>query len=81
MLAAAVLLSELSSGDVLTMHFSYKVRLLLFQVLGSLFYAYYIFVRLCIPQFRNSSQETFNLRGLVLCIFNSILPGKMWVHE
>lgn len=81
MLAAAVLLSELSSGDVLTMHFSYKVRLLLFQVLGSLFYAYYIFVRLCIPQFRNSSQETFNLRGLVLCIFNSILPGKTWVHE
>ncbi|NWH49479.1 SOAT1 acyltransferase, partial [Fregata magnificens] len=49
----------------------------LFQVLGSLFYAYYIFVRLCIPQFRNSSQETFNLRGLVLCIFNSILPGVL----
>lgn len=47
------------------------------QVLGSLFYAYYIFVRLCIPQFRNSSQETFNLRGLVLCIFNSILPGVL----
>ncbi|NXX67901.1 SOAT1 acyltransferase, partial [Spizella passerina] len=49
----------------------------LFQVLGSLFYAYYIFVRLCIPLFRNSSQETFNLRGLVLCIFNSILPGVL----
>ncbi|OXB53311.1 hypothetical protein ASZ78_014788, partial [Callipepla squamata] len=47
------------------------------QVLGSLFYAYYIFVRLCIPQFRNSSQEAFNLRGLVLCIFNSILPGVL----
>lgn len=53
----------------------------LFQVLGSLFYAYYIFVRLCIPQFRNSSQETFSLRGLVLCIFNSILPGKTRIHE
>uniref|UniRef100_A0A8C3K821 O-acyltransferase n=2 Tax=Neoaves TaxID=3078114 RepID=A0A8C3K821_9CHAR len=47
------------------------------QVLGSLFYAYYIFVRLCIPLFHNSSQETFNLRGLVLCIFNSILPGVL----
>lgn len=82
MLAAADVLSELSSGNVLTVHFAYKVRLLfLFQVLGSLFYAYYIFVRLCIPQFRNSSQETFNLRGLVLCIFNSILPGKTWVRE
>ncbi|KYO24289.1 sterol O-acyltransferase 1 [Alligator mississippiensis] len=45
------------------------------QVLGSLFYSYYIFVRLCIPQFRNISQEPFNLRALVLCIFNSILPG------
>ncbi|NXU58826.1 SOAT1 acyltransferase, partial [Turnix velox] len=47
------------------------------QVLGSLFYAYYIFVRLCIPLFQNSSQETLNLRGLVLCIFNSILPGVL----
>ncbi|XP_068807903.1 sterol O-acyltransferase 1 isoform X3 [Struthio camelus] len=51
------------------------------QVLGSLFYAYYIFVRLCIPQFRNSSQETFNLRGLVLCIFNSILPDRMFYKD
>uniref|UniRef100_A0A452IK03 Sterol O-acyltransferase 1 n=1 Tax=Gopherus agassizii TaxID=38772 RepID=A0A452IK03_9SAUR len=47
------------------------------QVIGSLFYAYYIFVRLCIPPFRNISQEPFNLRGLVLCIFNSILPGVL----
>ncbi|NWU99718.1 SOAT1 acyltransferase, partial [Upupa epops] len=47
------------------------------QVLGSLFYAYYIFVRLCIPQFHNSGQESFHLRGLVLCIFNSILPGVL----
>uniref|UniRef100_A0A6J0TGT9 O-acyltransferase n=1 Tax=Pogona vitticeps TaxID=103695 RepID=A0A6J0TGT9_9SAUR len=47
------------------------------QVLGSLFYAYYIFVRLCIPIYRNYSQENFNLRGLVLCIFNSILPGVL----
>lgn len=55
--------------------------LFLFQVLGSLFYAYYIFVRLCIPQFLNSGQETFNLRGLVLRIFNSILPGKTQIYE
>ncbi|XP_053247261.1 sterol O-acyltransferase 1-like [Podarcis raffonei] len=46
------------------------------QVLGSLFYTYYIFVRLCIPTFRNY-KENLNVRGLVLCIFNSILPGVL----
>ncbi|XP_062990254.1 sterol O-acyltransferase 1 [Elgaria multicarinata webbii] len=47
------------------------------QILGSLFYAYYILVRLCIPTYRNYSREHFNIRGLVLCIFNSILPGVL----
>ncbi|XP_043941181.1 sterol O-acyltransferase 1 isoform X2 [Protopterus annectens] len=47
------------------------------QVLGCLFYVYYIFVRLCIPFFRNMSQEQFSARVLVLCIFNSILPGVL----
>uniref|UniRef100_A0A8D0EEM9 O-acyltransferase n=1 Tax=Salvator merianae TaxID=96440 RepID=A0A8D0EEM9_SALMN len=47
------------------------------QVLGSLFYMYYIFVRLLIPTYRHYSREQFNVRGLVLCIFNSILPGVL----
>lgn len=47
------------------------------QVLGCLFYAYYIFMRLCIPLFRNISREPFSLKVLVLCIFNSILPGVL----
>ncbi|MEE6495778.1 hypothetical protein FKM82_002146 [Ascaphus truei] len=47
------------------------------QVLGCLFYVYYVFVRLCIPLFRNVSKEPFSLRVLVLCIFNSILPGVL----
>ncbi|XP_061490210.1 sterol O-acyltransferase 1 isoform X2 [Rhineura floridana] len=47
------------------------------QVLGSLFYIYYIFSRLCIPMYRNFSREHFSVRGLVLCIFNSILPGVL----
>ncbi|XP_029473973.1 sterol O-acyltransferase 1 isoform X2 [Rhinatrema bivittatum] len=47
------------------------------QVLSCLFYAYYVLVRLCIPLFHNISQEPFNLRVLVLCIFNSILPGVL----
>ncbi|KAM4641174.1 sterol O-acyltransferase 1 [Discoglossus pictus] len=47
------------------------------QVLGCLFYVYYVFVRLCTPLFRNIGQEPFSLRVLVLCIFNSILPGVL----
>lgn len=47
------------------------------QVLGCLFYAYYVFVRLCIPLFRNISLEPFRLRVMVLCVFNSILPGVL----
>ncbi|XP_066453489.1 sterol O-acyltransferase 1 [Eleutherodactylus coqui] len=47
------------------------------QVLGCLFYAYYVFVRLCIPLFRNISLEPFSLRVMVLCVFNSILPGVL----
>ncbi|XP_060738100.1 sterol O-acyltransferase 1 [Tachysurus vachellii] len=47
------------------------------QVLGCLFYAYYVFVRLCIPQFHSVNMQLFNLRVMVLCIFNSILPGAL----
>ncbi|KAG7487799.1 hypothetical protein MATL_G00027320 [Megalops atlanticus] len=47
------------------------------QVLGCLFYAYYVFVRLCIPQFRSISLQLFDLRVMVLCVFNSILPGVL----
>ncbi|KAK3565653.1 hypothetical protein QTP86_013462 [Hemibagrus guttatus] len=51
--------------------------LILEQVLGCLFYAYYVLVRLCIPQFRSVSMQLFNLRVMVLCVFNSILPGAL----
>lgn len=47
------------------------------QVFGCLFYVYYIFERLCAPLFRNIKQEPFSARVLVLCIFNSILPGVL----
>uniref|UniRef100_A0A7N5ZRW9 O-acyltransferase n=1 Tax=Anabas testudineus TaxID=64144 RepID=A0A7N5ZRW9_ANATE len=46
-------------------------------VLGCLFYAYYVFVRLCIPQFRSISLQLFDLKAMVLCVFNSILPGVL----
>lgn len=47
------------------------------QVLGCLFYAYYVFVRLCIPQFRSIRLQLFDLKAMVLGVFNSILPGKI----
>ncbi|KAL1022443.1 hypothetical protein UPYG_G00027680 [Umbra pygmaea] len=47
------------------------------QVLGCLFYAYYVFVRLCIPQFHSIRLQLFDLRAMVLCVFNSILPGVL----
>uniref|UniRef100_A0A667IGK2 O-acyltransferase n=1 Tax=Lynx canadensis TaxID=61383 RepID=A0A667IGK2_LYNCA len=47
------------------------------QVFGCLFYMYYIFERLCTPLFRNIKQEPFSARVLVLCVFNSILPGVL----
>ncbi|XP_010991206.1 sterol O-acyltransferase 1 [Camelus dromedarius] len=47
------------------------------QFLGCLFYVYYIFKRLCGPLFRNIKEEPFSARVLVLCVFNSILPGVL----
>ncbi|CAO2637337.1 Sterol O-acyltransferase 1 [Lemmus lemmus] len=53
------------------------VFFVVFQVFGCLFYVYYIFERLCAPLFRNIKQEPFSARVLVLCVFNSILPGVL----
>nr|XP_012628032.1 sterol O-acyltransferase 1 isoform X2 [Microcebus murinus] len=47
------------------------------QVFGCFCYVYYIFERLCAPLFRNIKQEPFSARVLVLCVFNSILPGVL----
>lgn len=51
------------------------------QVFGCLFYVYYIFERLCAPLFRNIKQEPFSARVLVLCVFNSILPGNLGARQ
>ncbi|XP_077391367.1 sterol O-acyltransferase 1 [Festucalex cinctus] len=51
----------------------------LLQVLGCLCYTYYVFVRLCIPQFRSISLQFFDLRAMVLGVFNSILPGVLFL--
>lgn len=55
----------------------YHLPSFMFQVFGCLFYVYYVFERLCAPLFRNIKQEPFSARVLVLCVFNSILPGVL----
>ncbi|XP_022531351.2 sterol O-acyltransferase 2 [Astyanax mexicanus] len=47
------------------------------KILGSLFYLYFILVRLCIPVFMNESNRPFSTRTLVLAIFHSTLPGML----
>uniref|UniRef100_A0A8C2VWN1 Sterol O-acyltransferase 1 n=1 Tax=Chinchilla lanigera TaxID=34839 RepID=A0A8C2VWN1_CHILA len=59
-----------------TIRWSYVV-LQFAQVFGCIFYLYYIFERLCVPLFGTIKQEPFSARVLVLCVFNSILPGVL----
>ncbi|XP_067370584.1 sterol O-acyltransferase 1 isoform X1 [Channa argus] len=47
------------------------------QVLGCLFFLYYMFVRLCVPRFHGISLQLSDLKAFVLCVFNSILPGVL----
>ncbi|XP_062853542.1 sterol O-acyltransferase 2 [Trichomycterus rosablanca] len=47
------------------------------KVLASLFYLYFILVRLCIPVFMNKSNQPFSRRTLVLAVFHSTLPGML----
>ncbi|KAG7259544.1 hypothetical protein CRUP_005539, partial [Coryphaenoides rupestris] len=46
------------------------------MILGSLFYSYFILVRLCVPVFRNQGHQPFSTRTLVLALFHSTLPGR-----
>ncbi|XP_033857516.3 sterol O-acyltransferase 2 isoform X1 [Acipenser ruthenus] len=45
------------------------------QILGCLFYGYFILVRLCIPVFTNMSKEPFSTKTMVLTLFHATLPG------
>ncbi|XP_072540869.1 sterol O-acyltransferase 2 [Salminus brasiliensis] len=47
------------------------------KILASLFYLYFILVRLCIPVLMNKSNRPFSTRTLVLAIFHSTLPGML----
>uniref|UniRef100_A0A4W6EE00 O-acyltransferase n=1 Tax=Lates calcarifer TaxID=8187 RepID=A0A4W6EE00_LATCA len=47
------------------------------EILGCLFYGYFILVRLCVPVFRPETNQPFSKRTMVLAVFHSILPGIM----
>nr|XP_055068974.1 sterol O-acyltransferase 2 isoform X2 [Misgurnus anguillicaudatus] len=47
------------------------------KVLGSVFYLYFILVRLCIPVFMNKSSQAFSTRTLILALFHAAFPGML----
>uniref|UniRef100_A0A8C9TYS3 O-acyltransferase n=1 Tax=Scleropages formosus TaxID=113540 RepID=A0A8C9TYS3_SCLFO len=47
------------------------------KILGCLFYAYFVLVRLCIPALMNESIQPFSTRTLVLALFHATLPGML----
>ncbi|XP_077978090.1 sterol O-acyltransferase 1-like isoform X2 [Glandiceps talaboti] len=47
------------------------------QVIGCLFYTYYIFERFCMPVFQNFGKEVLSIRNLTLSVFGSMLPGTL----
>lgn len=56
----------------------FPFSLLLLQIFGCLFYAYFILVRLCVPVFRPESNQTFSTKSMVLAVFHYILPGNFY---
>ncbi|CAF3330719.1 unnamed protein product [Rotaria socialis] len=49
------------------------------QVIASVFYVYYVVVRFCIPTFESLNQEEITLSIFVSVIFNSIMPGSLFL--
>ncbi|KAK4016668.1 hypothetical protein OUZ56_031631 [Daphnia magna] len=47
------------------------------QVVGVLFYLYFIFVRFCVPVFRQIGHEPMSGKALVLAVFGCMLPGTL----
>ncbi|XP_063421344.1 sterol O-acyltransferase 1-like isoform X1 [Mytilus trossulus] len=47
------------------------------QVIGCLFFIYYIFMRFCVPYFHNFNQEHVTPELLVMTVFGCMLPGTL----
>lgn len=49
------------------------------QVLAAIFYVYYVVVRFCIPTFENLNQNQITLPIFTSVLFNSIMPGSLFL--
>ena len=49
------------------------------QVIGAIFYVYYVVVRFCVPTFANLNQNEITLPIFLSVLFNSIMPGSLFL--
>jgi sterol O-acyltransferase len=49
------------------------------QVFASILYVYYVVVRFCVPTFANLNQNQITLPIFVSVLFNSIMPGSLFL--
>jgi sterol O-acyltransferase len=49
------------------------------QVLAAIIYVYYIVVRFCVPTFANLNQNQITLPIFISVLFNSIMPGSLFL--
>jgi len=49
------------------------------QVFACMFYVYYIVVRFCIPTYANLNQNEITLPIFITVLFNSIMPGSLFL--
>lgn len=47
------------------------------QVVGCLFYTYFVFVRFCVPVFHKFGQEPMSSKNMVLSVFGVMLPSAL----
>ncbi|XP_063964451.1 sterol O-acyltransferase 1-like [Lytechinus pictus] len=53
------------------------VRINFLQVLGCLFYTFYLFDCFCIPLFKNFNEDLLSMKGLARAIFTCMLPATL----
>ena len=49
----------------------------IFQVVICIFYAYYVFMRFCVPNFSNFNQEHVTVKSFVISVFGCMMPGTL----
>ena len=59
-------------------HWDYVLQMFA-QVIGAIFYVYYVVVRFCVPTFANLNQNEITLPIFLSVLFNSIMPGSLFL--